>query len=157
MLESLFNEVARKTSTDERVFVHWKDCITFFSLQLLWKNTYSIINRHSKAQINFLELSGNESLDLRNFYGTTHHTQKMKFSVKDLFSKCDQIRSFLRIWSHLPKKSWMENLIFVQWKIRYWFIFTKILTRIFIENFFLTFALITFSLWKGNGIMIWIC
>ena len=38
----------------------------------------------------------------------------MKFSIKNLFSKCDQIRSFLRIWSHLPKKSSMENFIFVQ-------------------------------------------
>ena len=25
---------------------------------------------------------------------------------------CDQIRSFLRIWSHLMKKSLMENFIF---------------------------------------------
>ena len=39
-------------------------------------------------------------------------TQKMKFSIKDFFSKCDQIRSFLWIWSHLLKKSWMENFIF---------------------------------------------
>ena len=31
--------------------------------------------------------------------------QKMKFSIKDFFSKCNQIRSFLRIWSHLLKKS----------------------------------------------------
>ena len=36
----------------------------------------------------------------------------MKFSIKDFFSKCDQIRSFLRIWSHLLKKSLMGNLIF---------------------------------------------
>ena len=36
----------------------------------------------------------------------------MKFSIKDFFSKCDQIRSFLRIWSHLFKKSLMENFIF---------------------------------------------
>ena len=36
----------------------------------------------------------------------------MKFSIKDFFSKCDQIRSFRRIWSHLLKKSLMENLIF---------------------------------------------
>ena len=35
--------------------------------------------------------------------------QKMKFSIKDFFSKCDQIRSFLRIWSHLLKKSLIEN------------------------------------------------
>ena len=38
--------------------------------------------------------------------------QKTKFSIKDLFSKCDQIRSFLRIWSHLLKKSLMGNFIF---------------------------------------------
>ena len=44
-----------------------------------------------------------------------HHvytTQKNKFSTKDFFSKCDQIRCFLRIWSHLLKKSLMENFIF---------------------------------------------
>ena len=38
--------------------------------------------------------------------------QKMKFSSKDFFSKCDQIRSFLRIGSHLLKQSLMENFIF---------------------------------------------
>ena len=38
--------------------------------------------------------------------------QKMKFSIKDLFSKCDQIHNFLRIWSHLLTKSLMENFIF---------------------------------------------
>ena len=38
--------------------------------------------------------------------------QKMKFSIKDFFSKCDQIRSFLRILPHLLKKSLMENFIF---------------------------------------------
>ena len=39
-------------------------------------------------------------------------TQKMKFSIKDFFSKHDQIRTFLRIWSHLLNKSLMENFIF---------------------------------------------
>ena len=38
--------------------------------------------------------------------------QKMNFSTKDFFSKCDQIRRKLRIWSHLLKKSLMENFIF---------------------------------------------
>ena len=38
--------------------------------------------------------------------------QKMKFSIKDFFSKCDQIRPKLRIWSHLLKKPLMENFIF---------------------------------------------
>ena len=36
----------------------------------------------------------------------------MKFSIKDFFSKCDQIRNFLRIWSHLLKKSIISNFIF---------------------------------------------
>ena len=38
--------------------------------------------------------------------------QKMKFSITDFFSKGEQIRRFLRIWSHLLKKSVMENFIF---------------------------------------------
>ena len=39
--------------------------------------------------------------------------QKMKFSIKDLFIECDQIRRKLRILSHLLKKYLMENLIFL--------------------------------------------
>ena len=38
--------------------------------------------------------------------------QKMTFSVKDFFSKCDQIRNFLWIWSNLLKKSF-EKLNFL--------------------------------------------
>ena len=38
--------------------------------------------------------------------------KKQSFSITEFFSKCDQIRR-LRIWSHLLKKSVMEN-IFVQ-------------------------------------------
>ena len=37
--------------------------------------------------------------------------QKMKCSIKGFFSKCDQTRK-VRIWSHLLKKSLMENFIF---------------------------------------------
>ena len=36
----------------------------------------------------------------------------MKFFIKDFFSKCDQIRTKLPIWSHLLKKSLIENFIF---------------------------------------------
>ena len=36
----------------------------------------------------------------------------MKFSIKDFFSKSDRIRRRLRIWSHLLKRSLMENCIF---------------------------------------------
>ena len=32
--------------------------------------------------------------------------------MKDFFTKCDQIRKKLWIWSHLLKKSFFENFIF---------------------------------------------
>ena len=38
--------------------------------------------------------------------------KKMKLSIKDFFSKWDQIRRKLHIWSHLLKKSLRENFIF---------------------------------------------
>ena len=38
--------------------------------------------------------------------------KKMKFTIKDSFSKYDQIRRFMLIWSHLLKTSLMENFIF---------------------------------------------
>ena len=41
-------------------------------------------------------------------------TAQKKFFIKDFFSICDQICSFLRIWSHLLKKSLMENFIFCE-------------------------------------------
>ena len=42
----------------------------------------------------------------------SHTAQKMKFSIKDFFSKFDQIRCFLWISSHLLKKLLMGNFIF---------------------------------------------
>ena len=42
---------------------------------------------------------------ITNIRGMGDEKQKMKFSNKNFFSKCDQIRTFLRIWSHLLKKS----------------------------------------------------
>ena len=49
-----------------------------------------------------------------NHYGSfiLFTEQKLKFSLKKFFSKCDQICSFLRILSHLQKKSLMESSIF---------------------------------------------
>ena len=36
--------------------------------------------------------------------------QKINFSIKGFFSKCDQIRR--KLWSHLLKKSLIKNFIF---------------------------------------------
>ena len=46
----------------------------------------------------------------------------MKFSIMDFFSKFDQTRSFLRIWSHLLNNSLIENFIFctvIDWLTEY--------------------------------------
>ena len=45
-------------------------------------------------------------------FDSCYNSQKMKFSIKNLLSKYDQIRSSLQICSHLLKKSLMEKFIF---------------------------------------------
>ena len=47
-----------------------------------------------------------------NLVSGYYTSQKMKFFIKDFFSKYDQICRKLRIRSHLLKKSSMENFIF---------------------------------------------
>ena len=67
---------------------------------------------------------------LSSIYDGLYTAQKLKFSIKekgvsinlniqihscvikDFFSKCDQIRRLMRIWSNILKKSLMENFIF---------------------------------------------
>ena len=73
--------------------------------------------------------STNEQINIEDIpkLDVNHIAQKMKFSIKDFFSKCDQI--LMRIWSHLLKKSLMENFIFcavsfVKWSAVH-FIFFK--------------------------------
>ena len=51
--------------------------------------------------------------------------QKMKFSIKYVFSKCDQIYNKLRIWSHLLNKPLIENFIFCAVPISSWSLFKK--------------------------------
>ena len=50
--------------------------------------------------------------------------QKMKFSFKVFFSKCDQIRSFLRIWSHFTEETLYRKL----------YISCSVITQRLIEN-----------------------
>ena len=66
--------------------------------------------------MHFLE---NCSENILRFILTLANTaQKMKFSIKDFFNKCDQIRGFLRIWSHLLNKFLMENFDFCAVKLQ---------------------------------------
>ena len=64
----------------------------------------------------------NKSYILQLIDLVTITAQKLKFSNKDVFSKCDQIRSFLRIWSHLLQKSLMENFILLCSEYSNWLI-----------------------------------
>ena len=60
------------------------------------------------------------------------HCTKNEVSAKDFFSKCDQIRRKLRIWSHLLKKSLMENFIFCE--VCFPVSFVKFLKTPFLQN-----------------------
>ena len=48
----------------------------------------------------------------RSTISIIHCTKNEVFHQGFFFHKCDQISSFLRIWSHLLKKSLMKNFIF---------------------------------------------
>ena len=65
----------------------------------IWSRVQMIVTRIRNGWSKFRDL-------------VTLTAQKMKFSIKDFFSKCDQMRRKLRIWPHLLKKSLMENFIF---------------------------------------------
>ena len=79
------------------------------------------LDLHHKASIKYSPQistrSERKNMCSITFYFTVIIAQKMKFSIKDFFSK-----SFLRIWSFLLKKSLMENFIFcpVVGIISYW-------------------------------------
>ena len=75
------------------------------------------INAHPRnAYFNSLIISTSQFLTkkkkLTQLEQRTITAQKKKFSIKNFFCKCDQVRRKLRIWSHLLKKSLMENFIF---------------------------------------------
>ena len=59
---------------------------------------------------NNLDISMHSSKSLINFEKNV--APKMKFSIKNLLNKGGQIRSLLRIWSHLLKKFLMKNFIY---------------------------------------------
>ena len=94
-------------------------CMIAFICYWYWKNNKGFIQicklfialRHRDFLI-FPSLPLNSCSEyFREVWGKYSTAQNMKFSIKDFFSKCEQIYSFLRIWLHLPKKFWMENFI----------------------------------------------
>ena len=57
----------------------------------------------------------------------------MKLSIKDFFCKYDQIRGFVRIWSHLVKKSLKSNFAKLLktpfWKKHLWWLLLQTALR----------------------------
>ena len=72
-------------------------------------------------------------------YCTAH---KNKVSFTDFFNKCDQIRSFLRILSHLLKKSIMENFNFCA-------VFFKIVQIVLVPEQYRDWMLLLLVWWKS--------
>ena len=89
------------------------------------------------------------------------NAQKVKFLIKDFPSKCDQVHSFLLIWSHLLKESLMENSIF--WTVQaadeecfvlkfFWDLVKLINDVIFAPYFFFEIFNVNFTIfiWRNN-------
>ena len=91
---------------------------TLYILPFLSYQTFNFANVHCSITMGFWITRFLFSKSLRKLFlymsviiSEISTAQKMEFSIKDFFSKCNQIRSFLRIWSHLLKKSLMKNFI----------------------------------------------
>ena len=91
--------------TDIRVIGAWNKPV-FFYLKLISTKIFSILSEGFTLS-NSLE-------GIFSLTKSSSTAQKIKFSIKDFFNKCDQICRKLPIWSHLLKKSLMENSFFLQ-------------------------------------------
>ena len=92
-----------------------------------------------------------QSINLRQYFVWIVTAQEMKFFIKDFFSKCDQIRKKLWIWSHLLKKPLMGNFSFcaVCQTIHMHFVHLNHFTQCFISIFPLNIIKKTFPMFSG--------
>ena len=79
----------------------------------------AITGKHPQQDHKIIQRMELQKIDFffkKSYLDATNTAQKMKFSIKDFFSKCDRIPSFLQIWSRLLKKFLMKTSFFVQCK-----------------------------------------
>ena len=85
-------------------------------MQCYTKNLDNMYSRSFRFSLTNFVSKHFSACSIFNFCKNMIHNFKAKyfnqFPIKDFFSKFDQIRSFLRFWSHLLKKSLMVNFIF---------------------------------------------
>ena len=104
---------------------HWVNMSSLLTQDIKWTNIKTFRRRLGRllnilctfnlrpVSTEFIDWSNSVSVGLKyGHQGTRNTAQKIKFSIEDFFSKCDQIHCFLRIRSLLLKKSLMENFIF---------------------------------------------
>ena len=82
----------------------WFKCSTSWVYKDIINYEPSMFKFFLSTQENFGEISFYVGIEIKQ-----NHCTKMKYSIKNFFSKCYQIHSFLRIWSHLLKRSSVEN------------------------------------------------
>ena len=94
LFKNLLNRPVEKLTINTLDRFHTLFCCFYY---WLWtsKCWLSVIEQKQHLQFSFL-----------------YTARKLKFSITDFFSKCDQIRRKLRIWLHLLKKSLMEAFVF---------------------------------------------
>ena len=82
------------------------------------KKLYLCMQLSFILRFNSFRMVKSHSYNVTTWILTQH--KKTKFSIKNFFSKCDQIRSFLRMWLHLLKKSLMQSFIFSAMRAVFW-------------------------------------
>ena len=104
VVELLFKtQILLKTDTEVETtmcYVIWLYCFVGLTLSMR-TNTFTLFDDY------IIEFVGSPLAPSRT-------AQKMKFSVKNFFRMCDQIRRKLWIWSHLLKKLLWKTSFFVQ-------------------------------------------
>ena len=93
-------------SEQEKPFSNWcsKQTVAILIINCKWSDSNGVMRYLFLALLLFVWST--------NLLEVLITAQEANFSIKNYFSKCDQIRRKLRIWSHLPKKFLIENFIF---------------------------------------------
>ena len=98
--------------TQSSILYHFTNLYFISIVRVLFAIHYPLEKHFREGYIFIIFLESQNLCSLS--WATLGITQKIKFSINNFFSKCDQICSFLRIWSHLLKKSLMGNFIFCE-------------------------------------------
>ena len=108
-------------------------CSVFYCIQ---SKCRKILNRKNSefGHIGpYFEVEEEKAMPSLQFFFNPLHTQQIP--IKDFFSKSDQIRRNLQIWSHLLKKSLLKNFIFCEVIfLKFWHSGHSISTQFYLKN-----------------------